>query len=123
LYLSLPRQHLPNGQISNALGGKCIGADGDAVSLVACDSGSTWQMQGNGSRICIADVTRNFNCSCISGQLKLGSSGEQCLSQKGFAAGTQDVALRTAVSASDSFDNIGHGANMAVDGSSSTFWA
>ena len=114
---------MPNGQISNALGGKCISADGDAVSLVACDSGSTWQMQGNGGRIYIIHVMRNLKVSCISGQLKLGRSGEQCLSQKGFAAGTQDVALRTAVSASNSFDNIGHGANMAVDGSSSTFWA
>jgi len=97
-------QHLPNGEISNALGGKCIGADGDAVSLMACDGGSTWQMQGNG-------------------QLKLGRSGEQCLSQRGSAAGAEDVAARSAISASNSFDTIGHGANMAVDGSSSTFWA
>ena len=42
------RQHTPNGQISNALGGKCIGTDGDSVNLVACDGGSTWEMQGNG---------------------------------------------------------------------------
>lgn len=97
-------QHTPNGQISNALGGKCIGTDGDSVNLVACDGGSTWEMQGNG-------------------QLKLGRSGEYCLSQRGFTAGAEDVAVGGAISASSSADATAHGANMAVDGSSSTFWA
>jgi len=97
-------QHLPNGQISNALGGKCIGTDGDSVNLKACDGGSTWELQGNG-------------------QLKLGRSGEYCLSQRGSTAGDEDVALRGATSASSSADTTAHGANMAVDGSSSTFWA
>ena len=56
------------------------------------------------------------------GQLKLGHEGEQCLSQKGLAAGAEDVAAHTAISASGSADAAAHGANMAVDGASSTFW-
>merc|ERR1719262_1274667 len=36
-------QRLPNGQIANALGNKCISANtGDAVVLTACDGGSVW---------------------------------------------------------------------------------
>ena len=60
---------------------------------------------------------------CVyTGQLKLGLSGEYCLSQRGSIAGDEDVALRGATSASSSADTTAHGANMAVDGSSSTFW-
>ena len=44
------------------------------------------------------------------------------MSQKGFAAGVEDVAARGAISATGSVDTTAHGANMAVDGSSSTFW-
>ena len=109
---------MPNGQISNALGGTCIGADWDAVSPIACDSGSTWQMQGSGGCICIIDVLRDPKGSLITGQLNLSRSGEQCLSQRGFAAGTRDVASRSAASASIFFDNAGHGVKRAVDGSS-----
>jgi len=97
-------QHLPNGQISNVVGGKCIGADGNAVVLTSCDGASMWETQSNG-------------------QLKLGHEGEQCLSQKGLAAGAEDVAAHSAISASGSADVAAHGANMAVDGASSTFWA
>merc|ERR1712166_849861 len=57
------------------------------------------------------------------GQLRLGHEGEQCLSQKGLAAGAEDVAAHSAISASGSADAAAHGANMAVDGASSTFWA
>jgi len=49
-------------------------------------------------------------------------SGSKCLSVKGLAAGT-NVALKSAISASSSADTVAHGASMAVDGSSSTFWA
>jgi len=62
-------------------------------------------------------------CQCVcTGQLKLGRSGEYCLSQRGFTAGAEDVAVGGAISASSSADATAHGANMAVDGSSSTFW-
>ena len=53
------------------------------------------------------------------GQLR---SGAQCLSQKGPASGMEDVAARGAVAASSAADVTAHGANMAVDGSSNTFW-
>lgn len=43
------RQRLPDGQIANAMGKKCVGADGNAVVLMACDGGSIWEAQGNGT--------------------------------------------------------------------------
>jgi hypothetical protein len=97
-------QHLPNGEISNIAGKKCIGVDGDVVTLVGCDGSSIWELQGDG-------------------QLKLGGSGQYCLSQRGPAVGLENVAVHGAISASSSADVAAHGANMAVDGSSSTFWA
>jgi len=98
-------QRLPNGQIANSLGNKCIGApQGDVVVLTACDGGSVWEAQGNG-------------------QLKLARAGDYCLSQKGPAAGSEDAAARGAIIASSTADAAAHGANMAVDGSSNTFWA
>jgi len=57
---------LPNGQISNSLGGKCIGADGDAVNLVGCDGGSTWEMQGNGFRILKKGLFPNVSFASLS---------------------------------------------------------
>jgi hypothetical protein len=97
-------QRLPNGQIANAVGKKCVGAAGDAVILTSCDEGSTWETQANG-------------------QLKLARAGDYCLSQEGPAAGVEDAAGRGAVTASSTADATAHGANMAVDGSSNTFWA
>lgn len=97
-------QHLPNRQISNAMGKKCIGVAGDAVVLVGCDNNRTWEMRGDG-------------------QVKLNSSGQYCLSQKGPAVGLENAATHSAISASSSADVAAHGANMAVDGSSNTFWA
>lgn len=97
-------QRLPNGQLAQVTGQACIGADGDSILLASCDSASAWEAQGNG-------------------QLKLAQSGDRCLSQAGPAAGTEDVAARGAITASSSADVAAHGANMAVDGSSSTFWA
>ena len=57
------------------------------------------------------------------GQWKLGRAGDYCLSQRGPAAGVEDAAERGAITASSTADAVAHGANMAVDGSSSTFWA
>ena len=56
------------------------------------------------------------------GQWKLGRAGDYCLSQRGPAAGVEDAAERGAITASSTADAVAHGANMAVDGSSSTFW-
>merc|ERR1719326_1833125 len=97
-------QRLPNGQIANAIGKKCVGAAGDAVVLTSCDEGSAWETQANG-------------------QMKLARAGDYCLSQEGPAAGVEDAAARGAITASSTADNMAHGANMAVDGSSNTFWA
>ncbi len=44
------------------------------------------------------------------------------MSQKGPAAGMEDVAAHGAITASSTADAAAHGANMAVDGRSSTFW-
>jgi hypothetical protein len=52
----------------------------------------------------------------------MGAAGGNCLSQKGPAAGMEDVAAHGAITASSTADTAAHGANMAVDGSSSTFW-
>ena len=54
--------------------------------------------------------------------MKLTSSGQYCLSQKGPAVGLENAATHSAISASSSADVAAHGANMAVDGSSNTFW-
>ena len=64
-HTALPcRQHLPNGQISNVVGGKCIGADGIAVVLTACDGASIWETQSNG-KVCFVHihlVDLHFDC-------------------------------------------------------------
>ena len=57
----------------------------------------------------------------LQGQLRLSGPGQNCLSVKGLAAGS-NVALKSAVSASSTADTGAHGASMAVDGSSNTFW-
>ena len=56
------------------------------------------------------------------GQWKLDRAGDYCLSQQGAAAGVEDAAERGAITASSTADAAAHGANMAVDESSSTFW-
>jgi|TARA_B110000908_G_C10080885_1_gene369507 hypothetical protein len=103
-----------------------MGAEGDTVVLTGCDSGSTWETQGNGAflasaihcyRVCLKISV--FGCA---GQLKLGRAGNYCFSQSGLAAGVEDAAARGAITSSSSADAAAHGANMAVDGSSNTFW-
>ena len=54
--------------------------------------------------------------------MKLGREGNYCLSQEGAAAGVEDAATHSAITASSSADAAAHGANMAVDGRSSAFW-
>jgi len=103
-----------------------MGADGDAVVLIGCDSGSTWETQGNGAFFAFAShcdigLFEVSFCGCA-GQLKLGRPGNYCLSQSGVAAGVEDAAARGAITSSSSADAAAHGANMAVDGSSKTFW-
>ena len=58
------RQHLPNGQISNVAGGKCIGADGIAVIMTACDGASIWETQSNGEAcfVHIQLIDAQFDC-------------------------------------------------------------
>jgi len=97
-------RHLPNGQLASAVGGKCISTSGDSVVMAVCDGASAWEAQGNG-------------------QLKLGGAVQKCLSQQGVSPGAEDAAALGAISASSSADAMAHGASMAVDGSSSTFWA
>ena len=55
--------------------------------------------------------------------MKLGRAGQYCLSQRGSEAGVEDVAAKAAIIASSFADAEAHGASMAVDGRSSTFWA
>jgi hypothetical protein len=54
----------------NAAGKKCMGAEGDTVVLTGCDSGSTWETQGNGA--CFASAIH-----CYRVYLKLLSLGVQ----------------------------------------------
>ena len=63
-----------------------------------------------------------FVAYAFEGQLRLMGAAQKCLSVKGLAAGT-NVALKSAISASSSADTGAHGASMAVDGNSNTFWA
>jgi len=106
-----------NGQISNGAGGKCIvlqdnaETSGGRIAMTACDAAlkaddgrSQWERQGNG-------------------QLKLARRGQFCLSQRGLAPGTVDVAANAAVAATSTADFVAHGAAMAVDGKGATYWA
>merc|ERR1719159_994281 len=54
-----------------------------------------------------------------SGQLK---TGDMCLSQSGSFAGSEDIAAFAPVSATTSSDAAMHGAKMAVDSDTATFW-
>ncbi len=50
------RQRFPNGEIANAMGKKCVGAAGDEVVLTACDGGSIWETQGNGTIFSLVSI-------------------------------------------------------------------
>lgn len=99
-------QYLPSGQIASVTGKKCIAVgSGNLVTLKGCDASSSSQWEAQGS-----------------GQLRSSGPGQNCLSVKGLTAGA-NVALKSAISASSTADAGAHGASMAVDGSSNTFWA
>lgn len=64
--MNLCRQRLPNGQIANVVGKKCIGATDDVVTLTACDGGSVWETQGNGTESLV-----NFMMFCCKYSLRV----------------------------------------------------
>jgi len=100
-------QNTPSGQITSAASKKCIAGDAEkGITLTGCDdaAASQWEAQGNG-------------------QLRLGGAAQFCLSQKGSTASSREVAASSAISSSSTADPAAHGANKAVDGSSSSFWA
>jgi hypothetical protein len=94
----------PNGQMMNTAGEKCagVGSDGNGVVMMSCDASqdSTWQAEG-------------------SGQLMVGNG---CLSMTGSAPGSDNVAFASAVAATSTVD-AAHGASMAVDRLSGSYWA
>ena len=49
---------MPNGQITDAVGKKCVGTVGDSVALAACDGGSAWETQGNGVLVLLLALRR-----------------------------------------------------------------
>ena len=119
-------QYLPGGQIASVTGKKCIAVStGGTVILKGCDAtgASQWEAQGSGAYDCQPLAPHGVSCIyAYGGQLRLSGAGQKCLSAKGLAAGT-NVALKSAISASSSADTGAHGASMAVDGNSNTFWA
>ena len=84
------------GALKTATGAKCVQASG---ALGPC-TGAGWE------------ITE-------SGQLK---TGDMCLSQSGSFAGSEDIAAFAPVSATTSSDAAMHGAKMAVDSDTATFW-
>jgi len=106
-------QFMPDGQIVSVFGRLCIGSkedpahDGGVVILMHCDASSDgrtkWEVQANG-------------------QIKNGPMG-MCMTQRGSAAGFENLAASSAAVASSSADVVAHGANMAVDGKDSSYWA
>lgn len=101
-----------NGQLLNVAGKKCAGISGDnesgapRVVLQECTSAGveTWEALANG-------------------QLRYGTAGTHCLSQRGATADETNVALGAAVVASSTLEASGHGANSILDGRDATFWA
>jgi len=88
------------GQLMNAITRKC--ASGAALTMSECGGASSWKMLPNG-------------------QVQVG--GEQCLSQTGAGAGTENVAAHAAAFATSSANAVAHAAAAAVDGDEATFWA
>ena len=89
------------GQLVNVAGGRCAviresnGEDGEVV-LGNCDNAAEWEMSGNA-------------------QLKLVGAPNLCLSQRGLAAGSVDVAAKAAVTASSTANGFSHGARARFD--------
>ena len=94
----------PDGSLMSASSGQClaVGDHGKDVKLLACDANAAkWELQGNG-------------------QIKMASSN-MCLTQTGLAPGLVDVASAASIIASSTLNNA-HGAALAVDGLTATFW-
>ena len=99
------------GQLASLSESKCLGVPGDikagaTVKLLECDSAGDsgkWELNGNG-------------------QIKLAVGG-LCLSQVGPEVGLADVAVSAAATATSTLDSASHGANLACDGVSSSYWA
>ena len=84
----------PSGQLLNVPSKRCASVDepkeGTRVSLVDCDSASLWEVQSTG-------------------QLKLKSVGDFCLTQEGVAPGLRDAAANAAAMASSTLNVLSHG--------------
>lgn len=99
------------GQLASLSESKCLGVPGDikvgaSVKLLECDAAGDngkWELSGNG-------------------QIKLAVGG-LCLSQVGPEVGLADVAVSAAARASSTLNSASHGANLACDGISSSYWA
>lgn len=96
------------GSLTNLATKQCLAAPpdaaaGSAVELAPCNGagGSAWELQANG-------------------QIKLGESS-MCLSQAGPTAGMADLAVSSSIVASSTLDPA-HGASLAVDGLTSSYW-
>merc|ERR1719277_1423054 len=93
------------GQLLHVASGACAAAAdaavGSAVAMVACDGAGTWELLGNG-------------------QARLGSL---CLSQRGAAAGFDNVAAKVSAFATSTVDAAAHGASAVTDLSEASFWA
>eukprot|EP00930_Biecheleria_cincta_P033422 TRINITY_DN23150_c0_g1_i1.p1 TRINITY_DN23150_c0_g1~~TRINITY_DN23150_c0_g1_i1.p1 ORF type:complete len:397 (-),score=90.46 TRINITY_DN23150_c0_g1_i1:127-1317(-) len=98
------------GQLASVSESKCLGVPGPvkigaSVTLLECDAAADngkWELSGNG-------------------QIKLAAGG-LCLSQVGPEVGLADVAVNTAATASSTLA-ASHGASLACDGVSSSYWA
>merc|ERR1719291_1480782 len=93
------------GQLLHVASGLCASAAdasvGPVVALAACDGAGSWELLGNG-------------------QARLGSL---CLSQRGAAAGFDNVAAKVAALATSTVDAAAHGASAATDLNEASFWA
>ena len=99
------------GQLASVSESKCLGVPGDLkvgadVKLLECDAAganSKWELSGNG-------------------QVKLATNG-LCLSQFGPEVGLADVAVGAAATSTSTLDSASHGARLACDGATSSYWA
>jgi len=99
------------GQLASLSESKCLGVPGDikvgaSVKLLECDAAGDsgkWELGDNG-------------------QFKLAVGG-LCLSQVGPEVGLADVAVSAAASSTSNLNSASHGASLACDGISSSYWA
>ena len=105
----------PSGQLFNEVGKKCAGLAKGSGSAVA--------------RVVLEDCAANLGGdsgrweALPNGQLRYGSPGTHCLSQRGVGPGETNVALGAAVAASSTLEAQAHGASLVVDGRDTTYWA